>query len=60
MLTLVVPIPGSNPELRSLIAATIAVDAVEIAGETAELSSLNKAAQVAMLDAGAKVAAGIR
>ena len=56
----IIHIPGNNPELRSLIAATVAVDAVEIAGENAELAALNKAAQAAMLDAGSKVAAGIR
>lgn len=56
----IIHIPGNNPELRNLVAATRAVNAVQIAGENAELAALNKAAQAAMLDAGSKVAAGIR
>ncbi len=55
-----VPIPGNNPELRNLIAATVSVNAVELAGENAELAGLTKAAQVAMLDAATKVTAGLR
>ena len=55
----IVPIPGNNPELRNLIAAASAVNAVEVAGENAALAALGKAAQAAMLDAGAKVAAGM-
>ena len=53
----IVPIPGNNPELRNLIAATVAVNAVETAGENAELAALGKAAQAAMLTAGGKLAA---
>ncbi len=56
----IIHIPGNNPELRNLVAATVAVSAVQTAGENAELAALSKAAQAAMLDAGAKVAAGIR
>jgi hypothetical protein len=54
-----VHIPGNNPELRRLIAATLSVQAVETAGETAKLADLGKIAQAAMLDAGVKLAAGI-
>lgn len=54
-----VHIPGNNPELRRLIAATQSVQAVETAGETAKLGDLGKIAQAAMLDAGVKLAAGI-
>ncbi len=53
-------IPGNNPELRNLVAATRAVNAVEFAGENAELAALSKVAQSTMLDAGAKLVAGIR
>lgn len=56
----IIHIPGNNPELRNLVAATRAVNAVQFAGENAQLAALNKAAQAAMLDAGSKVAAGIR
>ena len=55
----IVPIPGNNPELRNLIAATRAVNAVEVAGENAALAALGKAAQSAMLEAGAKLSAGM-
>ncbi len=53
----IVHIPGNNPELRNLVAAATAVNAVEIAGENTALSALNKAAQSAMLDAAGKLAA---
>jgi hypothetical protein len=56
----IIHIPGNNPELRNLVAATRAVNAVQVAGENAELAALGKAAQAAMLEAGAKVAAGVR
>ena len=55
----IVPIPGNNPELRNLIAAARSVNAVEVAGENAALAALGKAAQAAMLDAGAKLSAGM-
>ncbi len=54
-----VHIPGNNPELRRLIAATQAVQAVEVAGETVKLQELGKIAQSTMLDAGSKLAAGL-
>ena len=56
----IVHIPGNNPQLRNLVAATRAVSAVQVAGEHAALAALGKAAQAAMLEAGTKVAAGIR
>lgn len=55
----IVPIPGNNPELRNLIAAASSVNAVEVAGENAALAALGKAAQAAMLEAGAKLSAGM-
>ena len=56
----IVHIPGNNPELRNLIAATRSVSAVEAAGENAALAALGKAAQAAMLDAGSKLSVGLR
>jgi hypothetical protein len=56
----IVHIPGNNPELRRLVAATLSVNAVEEAGETANLGDLGKLAQAAMLDAGAKLGATLR
>ena len=56
----IVPIPGNNPELRRLIAATQAVTAVEAAGEAVNLADLGKIAQATMLDAGVKLAASVR
>jgi len=56
----IVPIPGNNPELRRLIAATLAVNPVDVAGEAAQLGDLGKIAQATLLDAGARLGATLR
>ena len=51
----IVKIPGNNPELRRLIAATEAMHAVDRAGAEGHLSELSRVAHAAMAEAATEI-----